>query len=96
MYLLVPKTPALVANNLGQGKSIHFYFFPGTSFFYGYTANSTGHRGSGGRASQWTLLGLLYNLTTGAAQIYLIVDYGASQLVTLYGRTSIMHSARVR
>ena len=60
------KTPAVVANTVGKGLSIHFYFFPGTSYFYGYTANSTSHRGSGGRASQWTLSGLLYNLTTGA------------------------------
>ena len=60
------KTPAVVANTVGKGLSIHFYFFPGTSYFYGYTANTTAHRGSGGRASQWTLSGLLYNLTTGA------------------------------
>ena len=58
------KTPAVVANQVGKGQSVHFYFFPGTSYFYGYTANATGHRGSGGRASQWTLIGLLYNLTT--------------------------------
>jgi hypothetical protein len=46
-----------VSNAVGKGRSVHFYFFPGTSFFYGYTANATGHRGSGGRASQWTLAG---------------------------------------
>lgn len=51
------KSPAVVANNVGKGKSIHFYFFPGTSFFDGYTY-------AGGMASQWTLSGLLYNLTT--------------------------------
>ena len=43
---------------------MHFFFFPGTSFWFGYTANATGHRGAGGRVSQWTLAGLLYNLTT--------------------------------
>lgn len=52
------KTPAVVANTVGKGKSVHFYFFPGTSFW-------DGCHGSGGMASQWTLLGLLYNLTTG-------------------------------
>ena len=31
---------------------------------YGYTANVTGHHGAGGRASQLTLIGLLYNITT--------------------------------
>lgn len=51
------KSPAVVANTVGKGKSIHFYFFPGTSFFDGCTY-------AGGHASQWTLSGLLYNLTT--------------------------------
>ena len=58
-------TPAIVANTRGKGKSVHFYFFPGTSFFYGYTANATGHRGPSGAASHNTLRGLFYNLTAG-------------------------------
>ena len=51
---------AVVANTVGKGKSVHFYFFPGTSFFDGCV-------GPGGMASQWTLSGLLYNVTTGDA-----------------------------
>ena len=46
------KTPAVVSNTVGKGKSVHFYFFPGTS------------RLVSNAASQWTLTGLLYNLTT--------------------------------
>ena len=48
------KTPAVVCNTVGKGKSVHFYFFPGTSRL----------QSSGSPASQWTLTGLLYNLTT--------------------------------
>ena len=54
------KSPALVANGVGKGKSVHCYFLPGTSFFWGY-------HGAGGVASQWTLAGLLFNLTTSDA-----------------------------
>ena len=61
------KAPAVVANAVGRGRSVHFYFFPGTSFFDGYTADGASHRGAGGMASQWTLLGLLCNLTTSEA-----------------------------
>ena len=59
------KSPAVVANAVGKGKSIHCYYFPGTSFWSGYTADAPGHRGSGGMSSQWTLMGLLWNVTTG-------------------------------
>lgn len=51
------RTPAIVANTVGKGKSFHCYFFPATSFWSGYT-------GPSGVASQWTLAGLLYSLTT--------------------------------
>ena len=50
------KTPAVVSNTVGKGKSVHFYFFPGTSRLEGYA-------GAPGTASQWTLTGLLYNVT---------------------------------
>lgn len=50
------KTPAVVSNTVGKGKSVHFYFFPGTSRLEGYA-------GAPGAASQWTLTGLLYNVT---------------------------------
>ena len=50
------KTPAVVTNTVGKGRSVHFYFFPGTSFWSGSC--------HGCLASQQTLAGLLYNLTT--------------------------------
>jgi hypothetical protein len=58
------KSPAVVLSSVGKGKSLHFFFFPGTSSMYGYTANITGHRGSGGLASDWTLRALIWNATT--------------------------------
>jgi hypothetical protein len=74
------KAPAVVTNSLGKGRSVHFYFFPGTSFWFGYTANATGHRGTGGRASQWTLAGLLYNLTTSKGMAGVIPPVTTSSL----------------
>eukprot|EP01052_Picozoa_sp_SAG31_P014628 SAG31_NODE_916_length_11047_cov_3.507033_10_plen_375_part_00 len=58
------KSPAIEHNRVGKGNSVHFYFFPGTSSIFGYTANVTGHRGPGGLASDWTLRAVLWNITT--------------------------------
>ena len=52
--------PALVANTVGKGRSLHFYFLPGQSFRYGYA-------GEGGNASMHTLMAVLENITAGAA-----------------------------
>jgi hypothetical protein len=54
------KAPAVVSSAVGKGTSVHFYFFPGTSYMYGYTANNIRTRTS--QYESFTMYGTVYTL----------------------------------